>query len=64
MEVMMRRGRLAWRGHKAIGIIIFDTILKKMEFFTRRGRLPGKVTYMYLVPVPVLIKMNNNCALM
>jgi hypothetical protein len=33
-----------------------------MEFFIRRGRLPGEVIYMCLAPVPVLIKMNNNCA--
>ena len=32
-----------------------------MEFFIRRGRLPGEVIYMCLAPVPVLIKMNNNC---
>ncbi len=29
----------------------------------RRERLPGEVIYIYLVPVPVLIKINN-CAQM
>ncbi len=26
----------------------------------RRERLPGEVTYIYLAPVPVLIKVYNN----
>ncbi len=28
----------------------------------RRERLPAEVIYIYLVPLPVLIKMNNKCA--